>query len=98
MYAGLTGKEIISVDCNSAFYIIQSTAHTVHIILYVYRRCTMENRYVWHLRKSIPTRKLAADNSDWMETVRNCGHEICISFITLARGLRESVKKTRREK
>lgn len=58
----------------------------------------MENRYVWHLRKSIPTRKRAADNSDWMETVRNCGHEICISFITLARGLLESVKKTRREK
>jgi hypothetical protein len=58
----------------------------------------MENRYVQHLQKSISTRKQAADNSDWMETVRNCGHEICISFITLARGLSGERKKTRREK
>lgn len=49
-----------------------------------------ENRY----------RKQAADNNDWMETVRNCGHEICIRFIThtRARGLRVSVKKIRGEK
>lgn len=43
------------------------------------------------------TRKRAADNSDWMETVRNCGHEICISFITLTHGLRASVKNKKRK-
>lgn len=64
----------------------------------MFRRCTLENRYARHLRKSIFTGKRETDNSDWMETVRNCGHEICISFITLARGLQASVKKNKKRK
>lgn len=66
--------------------------YIIHIILYVYRYTqkidlfgSRENRY----------KKQAAHINDWMETVRNCGHEICIRFITHthARGLRASVKK-----